>query len=621
MPQSSGTVSAAAGRGKVLVAVDFGTTFTSVAYAHTAEAAGPHLLMSWGEGGDNTEGQVPTVLRYDNGEMSGPYVWGYRAQRWAQQSERIHEWFKLGLCDDFEERRARESELAKLYDSKTAKPPVKGEDCEKLVRDYLVGIKQAVDKKLGADEQVAAMERLYIITVPALWDYSEQEKTRTCAERADMGKGSEITLIPESEAAGIWAIKNMPSIEEGDAFVVCDAGGGTVDLTSFRVKSLSKNRRQCELVGAGAGSGGLCGSIFLNRIFEKYLEEKLQDYPSWDPDFMIDALGAFETRIKPNFSGRNRDAHFIRIQGLKPSPRHGIKKNFLELTDDELRVNVFDIVINKIRVLVRDQIKHTEGSVKEVVLAGGFGRNPYLKRRLQNLDCVVRQGIKVSEFEDSATAIVKGAVTASLYGLERATVAFDGAFNFMSTRRVGVVSRKAGRHYGTWGYDDYKDGDPIEKKYGALDDGLAVSRKANMMRRERRDDGVKVARMHWFAKMNDDIPNGEPQYYPYEKIAKVIPGKKAHEVCLIDIPIFVCEKRNPPEYRNDPNAWKITDFSLDLQGLTIPTIPHNGGRTRFYKANFEIEMILEATSLTFCGVYGRNTPDERRCPAKKVSFK
>lgn len=600
MPKYSGTASAAAGRGKVLVGVDFGTTFTSVAYAHTSEPVGPHLLTSWGEGGDNTEGQVPTVLRYDNGEMSGPYVWGYRAQRYAQQGERIHEWFKLGLCDDFEERRARESELIKLYDSKTAKQPVKGEDCEKLVRDYLVGIKQAVDKKLGAVDQVAALERQYIITVPALWDYSEQEKTRACAERADMGKGSEITLITESEAAGLWAIKNMPSIEEGNAFVVCDAGGGTVDLTSFRVKFLSKDRRQCELVGAGAGSGGLCGSIFLNRIFEKYLEEKLRDYSSWDPDFMIDALGAFETRIKPNFSGRNKEPHFIRIQGLKSSQRHGIKKNFLELTDEELRVNVFDIVINTIQVLVRDQINHTEGSVKEVVLAGGFGRNPYLKRRLQILECVVRQGIKVSEFEDSATAIVKGAVTASLYGLGRATVAPDGAFNFMSTRRVGVVSRKAGRHYGTWGYDDCKDSDPIEKI-------------------ETRDDGDKVARMHWFAKMNDDIPNGEPQYYPYEKIAKVIPGKQAHEVCLIQIQIFVCEKRNPPEYKNDSNAWKITDFSLDLRGLTIPTISHNGGR--LYKAIFEIEMILEATSLTFCGVYGRNTPNERRCPAKKVSFK
>lgn len=116
---------------------------------------------------------------------------------------------------------------------------------------------------------------------------------------------------------------------------------------------------------------------------------------------MIDALGAFETKIKPKFSGQNREPHFIRIQGLMPSKRHGItKKNILELTDEELRVNVFDKVINKILALVRDQISHTEGNVKEIVLAGGFGRNPYLKKELQNMNCVADHGIKVSGFED-----------------------------------------------------------------------------------------------------------------------------------------------------------------------------------------------------------------------------
>jgi hypothetical protein len=342
------------------------------------------------------------VLRYDNGETSGSYVWGYRAQKFAEQGEKIHEWFKLGLCDDdFEDRRARESELARRYVSTTAKPPVRGAECEKLARDFLAGVKQAVDAKFSADDQVATARRQYVITVPALWDYAEQEKTRACAERAGMGSGSSITLIPESEAAGIWAIQHMLSIHEGDTFVICDAGGGTVDLTTFRVASLSPDRRQCALAGAGAGSGGLCGSIFLNRVFEAYLAQKLQDHPGWDPDFMVDALAAFETRIKPNFSGCARDVHTIRIGGLALSARHGVRyRGVLELTDDELRVHVFDVVVSRILPLVRDQIAHAEGRVKDVVLAGGFGRNPYLKKQLQELDCVVGQGITVSNLED-----------------------------------------------------------------------------------------------------------------------------------------------------------------------------------------------------------------------------
>lgn len=75
---------------------------------------------------------------------------------------------------------------------------------------------------------MAKTPRKYIVTVPALWDYSEQEKTRACAERAGIGKGSEIMLIPESEAAGIWAIQSMVRLNKGDTFIVCDAGGGYV---------------------------------------------------------------------------------------------------------------------------------------------------------------------------------------------------------------------------------------------------------------------------------------------------------------------------------------------------------------------------------------------------------
>ncbi|OAQ98194.1 hypothetical protein LLEC1_02306 [Akanthomyces lecanii] len=566
MTNSSDVAHAGASRAKILVAVDFGI-----------------------------------VLRYENGETSGRYVWGYRAQAYAERGEQIHEWFKLGLCDDFEKRRARDSELMRLYGSKTAKPPVKGQVCENLVRDFLVGIKQAVDRKLDVDPQVAALKKQYIITVPALWDYAEQEKTRACAEKANMGGDSEIMLIPESEAAGIWAIKTMLSLKKDDIFVVCDAGGGTVDLSSFQVKELSKDRRHCKLVEAGPGSGALCGSMFLNRIFEKYLEEKLQHCPSWDPEYMVDVLRTFETRIKPNFTGQAEEPHFIRIQGLKRSESHGIKKkNILELTDQELRVHVFDKVMEKIEALVRDQITHTEGSVKEIVLAGGFGRNPYLKRRLQGLPCVARQGITVWALENSHTAVVKGAVTASLAVPKRFTDEPDGAFNLMPTRTVQISSRKARRHYGTWGFAEVGPTDPLEK-------------------RQMRDDGSKVARMHWFAKMNDDIPNGQPRYYPYLKVAKVLPGQAAHEACKIDVHIFVCERRNPPEYRNDPAAWEITDFSLDLEGLPIPTVVMDGDN--FYEARFEIEMILRATSLAFCGVYGRGTANERRCAAKTVDFK
>lgn len=156
----------------------------------------------------------------------------------------------------------------------------------------------------------------------------------------------------------------------------------------------------CKLAGAATGSGGLCGSSFLNRIFEKYLQDKFRGYHGWHESYMVDASKVFEERIKPNFTGESRDDHVIRIQGLVPSAHHGVERNFLTLTTTELRENVFDEVITKIQGLVRDQIAHTNGTVKEVLLAGGFGKNPYLKKKLEEIDSVVRQNIGVQQIEN-----------------------------------------------------------------------------------------------------------------------------------------------------------------------------------------------------------------------------
>lgn len=68
--------------------------------------------------------------------------------------------------------------------------------------------------------------------MPAVWSDLAQAKTRTCAEQAGMGKGSALHIITEPEAAAMYALDIMDphDIEIDDTFVLCDAGGGTVDL-------------------------------------------------------------------------------------------------------------------------------------------------------------------------------------------------------------------------------------------------------------------------------------------------------------------------------------------------------------------------------------------------------
>lgn len=56
----------------------------------------------------------------------------------------------------------------------------------------------------------------------------------------------------------------------GDTIVLCDAGGGTVDLITFSILQLTPTLRLKE---EAAGDGFLCGSTSLNRRFEQFLEE------------------------------------------------------------------------------------------------------------------------------------------------------------------------------------------------------------------------------------------------------------------------------------------------------------------------------------------------------------
>lgn len=141
--------------------------------------------------------------------------------------ERLHEWFKLGLCPEFENRREQGSELARKYPSPTALPKVNDAQCKKLVIDYLNSLKTRLDDFLR-QRQLHQIPRQYIVTVPAVWTHGAQDLTRKCAQKAGMGNANDLQVISEPEAAGIFALQNMDTItmRDGDTFVICDAGGG-----------------------------------------------------------------------------------------------------------------------------------------------------------------------------------------------------------------------------------------------------------------------------------------------------------------------------------------------------------------------------------------------------------
>ncbi|KAL9119325.1 MAG: hypothetical protein Q9187_004122 [Circinaria calcarea] len=319
--------------------------------------------------------------------MNGSVVWNlvevenyfeeYRFGYQIEGSDFRHEWFKLGLDPSS----MRESKLAIKYPSPTQLPPRSAPSSEKLTTDYLTALHQHAEYTLEQTFTRGVLKstpREYIITVPAVWSDMAKDLTRSCAAEAGMGSRNSLHIISEPEAAAMYALSAMNcGLEVGDTFVVCDAGGGTVDLISYTVSSKDP---VLQLNEAAPGTGDLCGSTFLNRIFSEYLNNKFKGDYEWesDSDILATAMEHFETQTKSSFHGDQGD--YIPVHGLKPRP--GIIKGRLMVSKSDLR-DIFKPVVSQIITLVRKQINETQRKVKLILLVGGLGSSPYLRNRLR----------------------------------------------------------------------------------------------------------------------------------------------------------------------------------------------------------------------------------------------
>jgi molecular chaperone DnaK (HSP70) len=171
-----------------------------------------------------------------------------------------------------------------------------------LAIDYLSSVRKHVITNLRQRYGSAAFDALeieWIITVPAVWSPEAKHATRECAEAAGMGKGSSLMMTSEPEAAAVFALKKLEphNLKVDNNIVICDAGGGTVDLVTYRIKALTPDLQVEE---SGICSGGKCGSVFLNRVFEHMVDKKLGNSTLSD-DAMAEMRKQWEHFVGPNF--------------------------------------------------------------------------------------------------------------------------------------------------------------------------------------------------------------------------------------------------------------------------------------------------------------------------------
>ncbi|KAF2768063.1 actin-like ATPase domain-containing protein [Teratosphaeria nubilosa] len=601
---------------RLIVGVDFGTTYSGVAAVYTANPDDIDIIKTWPGGNGITSDKVPTEISYTapaepatpptppaTTSTPGTSV-AQESEDRATQPERAIKW---GFQHRPEEQRLR---CIKLFLDRNQRLPhfvspletaAQLRTCNRTVMDavsdYLTKLYEHTIETLTRRYGDAFMQTTkleFVLTVPAVWSDAAKNATLQAAERAGMGTRREVVLVSEPEAAAVYTLKNVqPSgLKVGDNFIVCDAGGGTVDLIAYRVTSLSPLRVEESAVG----TGGLCGSAFLNYRFEDHVRERIgkerfDNMKEKKPKTFNMGLRYFEEFVKRNF---NEDEHVeinVPFPGLPDDEEAGLDSGFLIMSAEQIK-GIFEPVVNKVLELVEGQVNairskgETERAIKGIILVGGFGQSNYLYMKLKKhfnpsppppytetpthsastsaSSLTLPQNVEVLQPMHAWTAVVRGAVLRGLEG--------------------GMVEKRQSRlHYGTSYATVFDEGKhPIQDRYWSpLWERWMVS-----------------DRMQWHIAKGTPISSSTPISFHYTR------NFRPAQSLIVEDELIACSSDSAPDaYTPSSNQSLINVCTLTTDLNSVPKSLFTRLTTtkgvEFDNLDFELHMKIESARLVF----------------------
>ncbi|WP_158751615.1 Hsp70 family protein [Streptomyces bicolor] len=313
----------------------------------------------------------------------------------------------------------------------------------KVYRTALSEIEATGYRGIGFD----ADDIRWCITVPAIWKDNEKRVMREAAEAAGMPPGDErLLLVSEPEAAAVYCALTPGTLlgserpegaldveRAGSRFMVVDCGGGTVDITSYQIRS--EGVGDSRLTEIGIADGGPLGSAYINQQFvdqvlaDRFGAEKLKAlkvshsreiarledrWEEWKvglhSETAPDGTPSITTPCDIEVPGRLWEA-------LPKSTRQRLTElafgdpYHIVVTPEEVTA-VHEVVVGPVLDTIERQ-RHLVidgGPVKgvdQIVIVGGFARSSYLRDRIAQ-----RFGAKVRVLmpQDPAVAVLGGAV-------------------------------------------------------------------------------------------------------------------------------------------------------------------------------------------------------------------
>ncbi|KAF9585711.1 Heat shock 70 kDa protein 12A [Lunasporangiospora selenospora] len=294
-------------------------------------------------------------------------------------------------------------------------------DLIRAIADYLKAMNSHVKGKIMNDNHDSYNQQdfRYCLTVPAMWSERAKNSMRQAALLAelinDFDHPDRLLLVTEPEAAALYCQLKCTQFDLGhkDRFMVCDAGGGTVDLIVYEVEKTNEGTFLSEVT---KGHGASCGSIFLDQNFKRLVQEKFSSQGvTLEPKPLNKIVENFVEHVKPIFESDSDHALDLPVGAYLSQVRDPEAIEILDgsmlFSRKELESRVFDPVIEQVYSLIDQQLSSARDCTA-IILVGGFGASNHLlarvRRQFEGL------GIKIVRAPRPELAVVRGAVYAAL---------------------------------------------------------------------------------------------------------------------------------------------------------------------------------------------------------------
>ncbi|KAF9478438.1 hypothetical protein BDN70DRAFT_994212 [Pholiota conissans] len=576
---------------KLVLAFDVGTTFSGISYSildpgQVPEIKGVTRFPAHEQ--INGASKIPTIIYYDrSGNVKAvgaeAMVEGIYEQAVDEQWVKA-EWFKLHLRSRIGPGAGKEvtADIPPLPLNKTAVG---------IISDFLAYLfKCAASYIQDADPNGVSLwaslkgQIDFVLSHPNGWEGTQQSQMRKAVVLAglipDTPNGhARLSFVTEGEASLHFAIQHgLPAsaVNNGEGVVIVDAGGGTIDISSYS-KNISSPKEEFEEIAIPQCH--FHGSVFVTIYAQRFLSNYLEDSPFIDD--LEDIVRCFDKTTKLRF--RNADTpQYVKFGSTRDNDaNHNIRFGQLKLLGADISP-FFQPSVDCIVNAVLDQKEKAHKPISHVVLVGGFASSDYLLNKIH--DALSAVGLNIHRPDTHVNKAVS-----------------DGAISFYLDHVVRTRISKV--TYGTFCSTSYECGDPdhFRRREQSFMSESGVMRIRGffsvILPKNTRISETKEFRSAYFT--------------DYESPEAVLKGSLAHEI--------VCYRGNilEPQWRDiDPeNYTKLCTINVKPGQIPMKRMVKLNGRGIFYRLNYEYVLIFGLTELKAQVVWEQGGV-ERRSEAK-----